>query len=103
VQVTFAQRSTPPQTPAVHRSLTVLALPSLQLVPSLAAGLLHVPVEWLQVPATWHWSEAVQVTCAQRSTPAQTPAVHLSLTVLALPSLQAVPSLAAGLLHVPVE
>ena len=50
-----------------------------------------------------HSSEAVQITFAQRSTPPQTPAVHLSFTVLGLPSVQAVPSLAAGLLHVPVE
>jgi hypothetical protein len=103
VQVTFAHRSTPAHTPAVHLSLAVLGLPSLQAVPFVAAGLLHVPDEWLQVPATWHWSEAVQVTFAQRSTPAHTPAVHRSLTVFALPSLQLVPSLAAGLLHVPVE
>ena len=45
----------------------------------------------------------VQIRLAQRSTPEQVPAVHLSLTVSGLLSLQAVPSLAAGLLQVPVE
>ena len=44
-QVPPAQGSTPAQTPAVQRSLTVLALPSLHVVPSGAVGLLHWPVE----------------------------------------------------------
>jgi hypothetical protein len=40
----------------------VQALPSLHVVPFAAAGLLHWPEAGLQVPATWHWSDAVQVT-----------------------------------------
>jgi hypothetical protein len=38
------------------------ALPSLQPVPSATVGLVHCPEAGLQVPATWHWSDAVQVT-----------------------------------------
>jgi len=40
----------------------VQALPSLQVVPFGAAGLEHWPVLELQVPATWHWSDAAQTT-----------------------------------------
>jgi hypothetical protein len=54
--------SVPMHAPAVHRSLRVQALPSLQVVPSAAGGLLHRPVVGLQAPAAWHWSLAVQVT-----------------------------------------
>ena len=38
------------------------ALPSLQVVPFEAVGLEQVPVLGLHVPATWHWSLAVQLT-----------------------------------------
>jgi hypothetical protein len=86
----------------VHTSPTVLALPSLQVVPFEAEGFEHAPVAWSQVPATWHWSEAVQVTPMQWSTPAHAPAVHTSPTVLALASSQVVPFEAAGFEHVPV-
>src|SRR5438067_13709894 len=44
-----------------------------------------------------------QVPSAQGSTPAHTPAVHLSFTVFGLPSLQAVPSATTGLLLLPLE
>jgi hypothetical protein len=44
----------PVQVPAWHVSVCVQALPSLQLVPSLAFGLEHVPVAGLHTPATWH-------------------------------------------------
>jgi hypothetical protein len=40
----------PPQTPAVHVSFIVHALPSLQVVPSVAFGLEHVPVCGSHVP-----------------------------------------------------
>jgi hypothetical protein len=40
----------------------VQALPSLQVVVSLANGLEQVPVVGLQTPATWHASLAVQTT-----------------------------------------
>jgi hypothetical protein len=52
----------PVHAPAWHVSVCVHALPSLQVVPFAAAGLEHCPVAALHVPATWHWSEAVQVT-----------------------------------------
>jgi len=67
----------------------VQALPSLQVTPLALAGLEQTPVEGLQVPASWHWSEAVQVTVVP---PVQTPLRHVSPDVQALPSLHEVPS-----------
>src|SRR2546427_279525 len=52
----------PVQVPPWQVSVCVQALPSLHAVPLLAFGLEHRPVAVLQVPATWHWSEAVQTT-----------------------------------------
>src|SRR6185295_4966225 len=89
----------PVQVPPWHVSVRVQALPSLQLVPSLAFGLEHVPVAVSQAPATWHWSEAVHVTGLA---PVQTPTWHVSVRVQPLPSLHVVPFGAAGLEHVPV-
>jgi hypothetical protein len=89
----------PVQTPAWHVSLCVQPLPSLQGVSFAAAGLEHVPVAGLQVPATWHWSDAAQTT---GFAPVQTPAWQVSLCVQPLPSLQAVLFAFAGLEHVPV-
>jgi len=43
-------------------SVCVQALPSLQALPLAFAGFEHVPVVGEQVPAVWHWSEAVQRT-----------------------------------------
>src|SRR2546428_657435 len=60
----------PVQTPDRQESGWVQALPSLQVVPSGASGLEQAPVEGLQVPATWHWSLAVQMTGLP---PVQTP------------------------------
>ena len=52
--------------PAEHVSPTVHAFPSSQAFPSVAIGFEQAPVVWLiQVPATWHWSSAVQVTPTQ--------------------------------------
>ena len=85
--------------PAWQTSVWVHALPSLQLVPLAACGFEHVPVLGLQVPATWHWSLAVQVTGLD---PVHVPAWHESLCVHALPSLQLVPFAASGFEHVPV-
>ena len=65
-----------------------------------AVGLEHWPVEESQEPATWHASEAAQVT---GFAPAQAPDWQVSVRVQALPSLQAVPLGAAGLEHRPVE
>ena len=54
----------PEQSPAVQTSLEVQPSPSLQSVLSGAAGF-EQPEAGLHVPATWHWSEAVQVTPMQ--------------------------------------
>src|SRR5947199_10152356 len=78
----------PVQVPPWQVSVCVQALPSLHAVPLLAFGLGHWPVAALQVPATWHWSEAVQTTGFE---PVQVPLWQVSVCVQALPSLQAVP------------
>jgi hypothetical protein len=52
----------PVQVPPWHVSVCVHAFPSLQLVPLAALGFEQLPVLGLHVPATWHWSLAVQVT-----------------------------------------
>jgi hypothetical protein len=52
----------PWQVPDWQVSVWVHALPSLHVVPLGAAGFEHVPEVGSQVPAAWHWSEAVQVT-----------------------------------------
>jgi hypothetical protein len=90
----------PVQTPAWHVSLCVHALPSLQVVPFVAAGLEQAPVVALHVPATWQASLAAQVTGFE---PVQTPAWQVSVCVHALPSLQVVPFAAVGFEHVPVD
>jgi hypothetical protein len=90
----------PAHAPAWHVSVFVHALPSLQAVPSGAAGFEQAPVEGLHVPATWQASLAVHVTGFE---PAHTPAWHVSVCVHALPSLHAVPFGAAGFEQVPVE
>src|SRR5438552_1279872 len=77
----------PTQLPFWQLSLCVQALPSLQLVPLAAVGLEHLPVAGSQVPATWHWSKAVQTTGLD---PTQLPFWQLSLCLLAWPSLQLV-------------
>ena len=89
----------PVHTPVWQVSLCVHALPSLQPVPLLTFGLLHTPVPVLQIPAVWHWSEALHVTGLA---PVHAPAWQVSLWVHALPSLHPVPLLALGLLHTPV-
>src|SRR5437667_262470 len=89
----------PVQVPLWQVSVCVQALPSLHAVPLLAFGLEHWPVAVLQVPATWHWSEAVQTTGLL---PVQSPLWQVSVCVQALPSLHAVPSILAGSEHAPV-
>src|SRR6185436_12414504 len=89
----------PTQLPAWHASACVQAVPSLQAVPSAAAGLEHAPVAGSQVPAVWHWSLAVHVTGLE---PTHVPLWHASACVQAVPSLHAVPSVAAGLEQAPV-
>jgi hypothetical protein len=88
----------PTQVPAWHVSVCVHALPSEQGVLSALLGFEHAPVEGSQVPALWHWSLAVQETAV----PAQAPAVHTSLVVHGLPSLQAVLSALLMYWQVPV-
>jgi hypothetical protein len=89
----------PAQVPLWHVSVWVHALPSLQVVPFDAVGFEHVPVDGLQVPATWHWSLAVHVT---GFAPAQVPLWQVSVWVHALPSLHVVPFAAVGFVHAPV-
>jgi hypothetical protein len=91
----------PVQTPPWHESLLVHALPSLHPVPLALAGLLQTPVAALQVPASWHWSVAVQVT---GFVPLQTPAWQLEGPVVhRSPSSHAVPSTRGVAMHCPVE
>src|SRR5439155_1562395 len=68
----------PVQVPLWQVSVWVQALPSLHAVPLLAFGLEHWPVVVSQVPATWHWSEAVQTTGLL---PVQTPLWQVSVCV----------------------
>src|SRR5258705_469962 len=89
----------PVQTPAWQVSDWVQALPSVQALPLGLVGLEQVPVAVSQVPASWQWSRAEQVT---GFAPVQTPAWQVSLCVQALPSLQVVPSALLGLEQVPV-
>jgi hypothetical protein len=78
----------------------VQALPSLHDVPLALAGVEHTPVAASQVPASWHWSGAAQVTGLA---PVQVPAWHVSVCVQALPSLHEEPLVFGGLLeHTPV-
>ena len=51
----------PVQVPAWQVSVWVQALPSVQLVPFCAAGLVQFPLVGSHTPATWHWSDGVQV------------------------------------------
>src|SRR5438067_1501905 len=75
------------------------ASPSSHAVPLELAGSEHAPVAGLQVPAVWHWSEAVQTT---GSLPVHTPPSQVSVRVQASPSLHAVPSAFAGFEHMPL-
>jgi hypothetical protein len=86
------------QTPALQASFRSQRLPSLHVVPSLAVGFEHWPVEVLQVPAAWHWSDAVHVTGLE---PTHAPLWHESVCVQAFPSLHVVPFAAGACAHVP--
>jgi len=81
-------------------SVIVHALPSLQTAPSGLAGLEQTPVDGLQTPAAWHWSDAAQTTGLA---PVHVPAWQVSLVVQALPSLHALPFGFAGFEHAPVD
>src|SRR5437016_12256785 len=78
----------PVQTPLWQVSVWVQALPSLQVLPLAFGGFEHVPVAGEQVPAVWHWSEAVQTTGLL---PVQTPLWQVAVCVQAFPSLHVPP------------
>src|SRR5205809_388020 len=90
----------PVQVPDWHVSVRVQALPSLQPVPLAAFGFEQTPDVVSQVPAAWHWSEAVQTTGFD---PVQVPAWQVSVWVPALPSLHAAPSGSAGFEQTPLD
>src|SRR5262245_23997370 len=87
------------QAPPWQVSPVVQALLSLQVVPFGAAGFEQTPVAGAQVPATWHWSDAVQTFAVP---PVHAPAWQASPVVQALPSLQVVPFAAFGFEQTPV-
>ncbi|HEX4422175.1 MAG TPA: hypothetical protein VH165_29890 [Kofleriaceae bacterium] len=55
-----------PQTPAVQVLFVMHALPSSHAAPSVLTGSEQSPVDSSQVPTSWHVSDALQVTSAQR-------------------------------------
>jgi len=63
----------PVHVPLWHESLCVQALPSLHLVPFVAAGFEQEPDVGSHVPAAWHWSLAVHVTGFE---PVHVPVAH---------------------------
>jgi hypothetical protein len=85
--------------PAWQVSLRVQAFPSLQVVPFVFAGLEQVPLTVSQVPAVWHWSDAVQVFGPPGL---HAPPWQVSTSVQALPSLHVDPFAFAGLEQVPL-
>ena len=89
----------PLHVPALHVSVCVHELPSLQAVPSAATGFEQTPLVGLQVPATWHESEGWQTLGKD---PVQTPAWHESDRVQALPSSQRLPFGTGALEQAPV-
>jgi hypothetical protein len=78
----------------MHMSPVVQRLVSLQVVPFAFAGFVQ-PFA-VQVPGSWHWSLAGQLTA-----PMQLPFTHMSLEVQARPSLQVVPFALIGVVQVP--
>jgi hypothetical protein len=78
----------PVQTPPTQVSVSVQALPSLHGAPFVFAGFVHAPEAGSQVPATWHWSDAVHV---MRLPLMHVPPSHMSLNVQGLPSLHETP------------
>jgi hypothetical protein len=89
----------PVQAPAWHVSVCVQALPSLQALPLGLAGLEQTPVAVSQVPASWHWSDAVHTTGLP---PVHAPAWHVSVCVQAFESLHVAPFALAGFEQRPV-
>ena len=85
------------QAPPWQVSMSVQALPSVHPAPSDFAGFEQTPP--LQVPASWHWSCAMQTIGFP---PTQLPPWQVSVRVQALPSLQPVPLFFCGFEHVPL-
>jgi hypothetical protein len=92
--------SAPVHVPAWQVSVWVHRSESSQGVPFGLGGFEQTPETGLQVPAAWHWSEAVQTTGLE---PVQTPAWQVSVCVHILPSLQPVPLATGVLLQTPPE
>src|SRR5438874_759617 len=90
----------PVQVPAWHVSVRVHALLSSHVVPFGLAGFEHAPVDGLHVPASWHWSWAVQETAF---VPVRMPASHVSVRVHALLSSPVAPFGLAAFEHAPVD
>ncbi len=89
----------PVQVPFWQVSVCVHAFESLHAVPLAFVGFEHTPVPGSHTPATWHASDAAHTTGVPGT---QAPDWHVSLTVHALLSVQAVPFAFAGLEHRPV-
>ena len=89
-----------PQVPLWQVSPDVQALLSLHVLPFALFGFEHAPVVVSHVPATWHWSRAVQVT-VEVGLP-QLPLWQVSPEVQALLSLHVVPFALFGFEHTPV-
>src|SRR2546427_765197 len=89
----------PVHVPARQVSPCVQASPSSYAAPSSLLGFEHSPVAGLHVPASWHWSCAVQVT---ELPPVHVPPWQVSLCVQASPSLHPVLSGLLGFEHSPV-
>jgi hypothetical protein len=80
----------PVQMPLWQVSVWVHALASLQTEPFVFAGFEQRPVDGLQVPTSWHWSDAVQVTAVPGT---QVPvALHASAPLQRFESAQLVPA-----------
>jgi hypothetical protein len=77
----------PVQAPAWQVSVCVQALPSLQVVPSAATGLLQAPVDSRQTPGVWQAAGAAQVI----GEPPQEPLLQTSPVVHFRPSSHIVP------------
>jgi hypothetical protein len=82
----------------VQWSDVVHAFASLHVVPSVLAGFEQTPVAGLHVPASWHWSCAVQVF---GFAPVHVPDWQVSVCVQPLPSLHALPFALGGFEHAP--
>ena len=89
----------PLQAPVWQVSVWVHAFPSLHGVPFAFAGLVQTPVDVLQVPTAWHWSDAIHTTGFE---PTQAPVWQVSLWVQAFPSLHGDPFAFVGLVQTPV-